>query len=84
MLNQNTLLDVYLVSSRAAHSSSLSLEEAQNQPQATHSLQHHTAAGAGEKVSTEAVSVHSRAGRVLLLPVAVRDPGQDLVPKPES
>lgn len=84
ILNQYILPDTFPMSSRAAHSSSLSLEEAQNQPQAPHSLHHHTAPVPGEKVLSEAVSVYCRAGRVLLLPVAVRDPGQDLVPKPAS
>lgn len=61
--------------------SCLSVEEAQDQPKAPHSLHHVSAPGPGEEVQAEAVPVHRRAGRVLLLLDPDGDPGEDLVPE---
>ena len=72
------------LSCRAVQSCSLLLEKAQNQPQASHSLHHNAAPRPGEEISSEAVPIYCRAGRVLLLPVTVRDPGQDLVSEQTS
>jgi hypothetical protein len=58
-----------------ATEAALHAEEAQAQPQATHALHHPAAHVAGEEVPREAVPVHRRAGRVLLVPAAHGDTG---------
>ncbi|CAL8271279.1 unnamed protein product [Boreogadus saida] len=65
-------------------SNSVFSEKTQDQPEAPHSLHHLPAAGPGEEVLPEAVPVHRRAGRVLLRADPIRDPGEDLVPEPQS
>lgn len=60
---------------------SLLIKEAQDQPEAPHSLHHVSALGPGEEVQAEAVPVHRRARWVFLLPDPDRDPGEDLVPE---
>lgn len=69
------------MSSCRSRQSRLSAEETQDQQEASHSLHHVSAARPGEEVQAEAVPVHRRAGRVLLLLDPDRDPGEDLVPE---
>lgn len=75
-------LNHFPASSPRTHQLSLPTEKTQDQPETPHSLHHVPAAGAGEEVQAEAVPVHRRAGRVLLLAHPHRDSGQDLVSEP--
>ena len=62
----------------------MSLKKAQTKPETKDPIHRSTACRAGEEVSAQAVSVHSREGRVLRAAEADRDPGQNLVPEPSS
>ncbi|XP_034389028.1 homeobox protein MSX-1a isoform X2 [Cyclopterus lumpus] len=73
-----------LSASRKVESSCLSSPKAQDQQKAPDPLHHVPAAGPGEEVPPEAVPFHRRARGVLQLPQLDGDPGQDLVPEPES
>ena len=72
---------IFTVPPPRSHQSCLSAQETQDEPKAPHAVHNVSAPGPGEEVQAEAVPVHRRAGRVLLLPDPDRDPGKDLVPE---
>lgn len=58
--------------------------QAQKQPQASDPLHHPTAPGPRTKIPLEAIPVHSREGRVLVIAQSHRDPSENLVPEPQG
>lgn len=72
------------MSRRSPEPAAVPVTQAQDEPEAAHTLQHRTAALPRAQVQAETVPLHRRTGRVLQLPQPHRDSGQDLVPEPEG
>lgn len=69
---------------RKVESSRLPSAKTQDEQKAPDAVHHIPAAGPGEEVPSETVSVHRRARRVLQLPQLNGDPGQNLVSEQEG